>query len=112
MKVKVGNVNYEIEMTTSLDRDMPRDTRGVILYEQLRILLDKELPDELIEQTLYHEISHAMCEQTSFNNMLMEKLGDNGYEIFIDSMGKILYNLIHNNDLRKLEKFVKETGDE
>lgn len=107
MKVKIGNVNYKIEMTTSADKDMPKDTRGIIFYEQLRILLDKELPNELKEQTLYHELSHAICEQTSFNNMSMEKLGDNGYEIFIDSLGKILYNFIHNNDLQKLENFVK-----
>lgn len=113
MKVKVGNVNYDIELTTKLDKDMVEDSRGCILYEELRILIDKQSAKELKEQVLYHEISHAICEQTSFNNMLMEKLGDNGYEIFIDSMGKVLFNLIHNNDLKKLEKFVKgETNEQ
>ena len=45
--------------------------------------------------------------------MLGEKLGENGYEIFIDNMGKLLYDIIHKNDMRKLEKeLLKEVNDE
>ena len=104
MKVKLDNVNYTIEMTDKTNKDLGDNTRGIVYYEDLKILLDKNLPDDLIIQTLYHEISHAMCAQTSFNDMLADKLGDNGYEIFIDNMGKLLYDIIHNNDMKTLER--------
>lgn len=104
MQIKLNNVKYDIKMTDKTDKDLGDATRGIVYYEDLRILLDKNLPEDLIIQTMYHEISHAICAQTSFNDMLVDKLGENGYEIFIDNMGKLLYDIIHNNDMKTLER--------
>ena len=38
--------------------------------------------------------------------MLMDKLGDNGYEIFIDSLGKVLYDIINKNNMKTIERKV------
>lgn len=101
-KVTLDNVTYNIDLVNKLNKDLDGN-RGIIFYEELKILLDKNLPSERLIQTFYHELSHAICEQTSFNTMLEEKLGDNGYEIFIDNMGKVLYSLLHQNNIQEVE---------
>lgn len=105
MKLKLRNVNYDIKMTTKLDKDLD-DARGKIFYEELKILLDKDLPNDLKIQTLYHEIAHAICDQSFFNDVLLEKLGDDEYEIMVDSIGTLLYDIIHSNNMFDVEEFV------
>lgn len=102
--LKLSNVHYDIDLTTKRNKDLGDDCRGITRFEELKILLNQDMPKELIIQTMYHEIAHAMCEETSFNDMLMDKLGDNGYEIFVDMMGRLLYDIIHNNDMKKIEE--------
>lgn len=109
--VKVGGVNYGIKMVDKNDADIGEGNRGLCYYEELMIKLDKTLPKDLLAQTLYHELSHAICEQTSFNSMLEDKLGDNGYEIFIDNLGKVLYTLFHRNNMKMIEDMVKGEYD-
>lgn len=106
--VNLGNVNYDVVLTSKTDSNLGEDNRGRIWYEKLSMYIDKELPNELKIQTFYHELAHGICEETSFNGLLMDKLGDNGYEIFIDCLGKSIYNLIHNNDMNKLEEIFKK----
>lgn len=103
-KITIGANEYSVTPTTLSNDNLGKDNRGRIWYERLEIYIDKDLPKTLKIQTVYHELAHAICEETSFNDMLMEKLGDNGYEIFIDSLGKTVMNLIHNNDLNQFEK--------
>ena len=110
-KLKIGNVTYDLKLTTQRDSDLGDDCRGKIWYERLLISIDKELPTELKVQTFYHELAHAICEETSFNGMLMDKLGDNGYEIFVDNLGKAVYNISHNEDVKKIEDFLTEKKD-
>ena len=105
-KISVGNVSYDVKMTNQKDSDLGDECRGKVWYEKLLVTLDKELPDDLLIQTFYHEIAHVLCESTSFNIMLMDKLGDNGYEIFVDNLGKSLYNLIHNQDMKNYEQLL------
>lgn len=109
--VKVGGVNYSIKMVDKNDDDISEGNRGICYYEDLLIKIDKTLPKDLLKQTMYHELSHAICEQTSFNSMLEDKLGENGYEIFIDNMGKVLYTLFHENNLKMIEDMVKGEFD-
>jgi hypothetical protein len=110
-KLTHGNVSYDIKATTQSNAELGEDNRGRIWYEKLAIWVDKELPDELKLQTLYHEIAHAMCEQTSFNGMLMDKLGEHGYEIFIDNLGKVLYDIVKKNNMKAIEKEILEIGE-
>lgn len=105
--LNLGNNTYNIIMTTQSNAELGENNRGKIWYEKLNILVDKELPDTLKIQTLYHEIAHGVCQETSFNDMLLTRLGDNGYEIFVDNLGKALYDLIHKNNLIQIENEVK-----
>lgn len=102
----LDDVSYNIELVSKLDKELDGN-RGIILYEELKILLDKDLPPELLILTAYHELAHAICERTSFNSMLEEKLGENGYEIFIDNLGRIIYNLFSNNDINLFNTLLK-----
>ena len=113
MEIKLDNVSYELEMADKKSKMLGDDNRGICYYELASILINKDLPNDLKIQTFYHELAHAMCESTSFNNMLMEKLGDNGYEIFIDKLGEAVYNYIHKNNVDEIENFVKgEEGED
>lgn len=103
-KLKIGNNEYTITETLITDANLGENSRGRIWYEKLSIYLDKELPKSLKVQTAYHELAHAICEETSFNGMLMEKLGENGYEIFINSLGSTIMNFVHDNNLEQFEK--------
>lgn len=107
LMVNVNDLMYKVKLTTQNNSELGSDCRGKIWYEKLKIFLDKNCATELRMKTFYHELAHAICEGTSFNNMLMEKLGDNGYEIFIDKLGEQVYNYIHKNDLNEVENFVK-----
>jgi Zn-dependent peptidase ImmA (M78 family) len=113
MKVNLGDINYKIIMTNKLDKEISGDepNRGICYYEELKILLDKDLPDDLKIQTLYHELSHAILEQTSFNSMIETELTEPMYEVLIDNLGKAIASLIHNNDIKKLESYVKKGSD-
>lgn len=106
MYINFDVVKYSLALTTKNDEQLGSESRGMTYYEDLKILLDKELPKDLRIQTFYHELAHAICDQTSFNNLLLSKLDEDYYEIFIDNLGKVLYNLFHKNDMKKLEKFV------
>lgn len=101
-KIELGNVNYEINLTDKLNEKLGEDTYGKIWYNELKMFLDKNLPQDLIIQTFFHELAHAICQETSFNDMLMDNLGDNGYEIFIDNLGKRLYDIIYKNDVKEI----------
>lgn len=103
-KLKIGNNEYTIKETSITDTNLGEDNRGRIWYEKLSIYLDKELPNSLKIQTAYHELAHAICEESSFNGMLMEKLGDNGYEIFINSLGSTIMNFVYDNNLEQFKK--------
>lgn len=113
MKVNLGDINYDIVMTDKLDKDLCGEStnRGICYYEELRILLDKELPDDLKVQTLYHELAHAILEQTSFNSMIEDELTGPMYEVLIDNLGKSIASLVHKNDLKKLENYVKKGSE-
>ena len=104
--VDVNGLDYKVKLTTQNNSELGDGCRGKIWYEKLKIFLDKNSAPKVRLLTFYHELAHAMCEATSFNNMLEEKLGDNGYEIFIDKMGEVVYNYIHNNNVEAIEKFV------
>ena len=113
VNVNVNDLIYKVKQTTQNNSELGSDCRGKIWYEKLKIFLDKDCNVQIRMKTFYHELAHAMCESTSFNNMLMEKMGDNGYEIFIDKLGEAVYNYIHKNNVDEIENFVKgEEGED
>lgn len=107
--VKVNNLDYKLKLTTQNNPELGKDARGIIHYEQLKIFLDKNCATQLRIKTFYHELAHALCEASSFNNALMESLEDDNYEIFIDNLGLAIENFIHNNNIAEIESFIKNS---
>ena len=106
--VKVNGVNYKLKLTTQNNPELGKDARGITYYEELKIFLDRKCANDLRVKTFYHELAHCLCETTSFNNQLMDKLSDENYEIFIDQLGEAIQMFIHNNDIKDLEDFIQE----
>lgn len=108
--VNINGINYKLKLTTPNNPDLGKDARGITFYEELKILLNKKCATDLRIKTFYHEIAHALCESTSFNNILMEKLSDENYEIFIDQLGESIQMFFHNNNINELENYIKKEG--
>lgn len=108
--VNVNGINYKLKLTTSSNPDLGKNTRGITFYEELKILLNKKCASELRIKTFYHELAHALCESTSFNNMLMERFSEDDYEFFVDQLGESIQMFIHNNDINDIENYVKKEG--
>lgn len=108
--INVNGLSYKLKLTTPNNPELGKDARGIIHYEKLKIFLDKNIAEELRVKTLYHELAHAFCESTSFNNMLMDKFGNDSYEIFIDKLGEVIEKFIHENNIDVIENFVKKEG--
>lgn len=106
--VNINGVNYKLKLTTPNNPELGKDTRGITYYEELKILLNKKCANDLRIKTFYHELAHALCDSTSFNNILMDKLSEDDYEIFIDQLGESIQMFIHNNDINVLENFIKK----
>lgn len=106
VKINVGRFDYNVQIVNDEHSEL-EDNRGLINYETLNIYINNDSLDERKVHTFYHELSHAICENTGFNDIIMDKLGIDDYECFIDHMGKTLYSVIHNNDLENIEKIVK-----
>jgi len=62
---------------------------GCCHYERRKIFVADDLEGETKNHTLKHEMAHALIEETHFNGVIKEKLGDY-YEVFIDSLGRVL----------------------
>lgn len=108
--VNINGINYKLKLTTPNNSELGKDARGITYYEELKILLNKKCANDLRIKTFYHELVHVLCESTSFNNILMEKLSEENYEIFIDQLGESIQMFIHNNDIKSIEEFIKKEG--
>ena len=106
--INVNGLNYKLKLTTPSNPELGKDTRGITLFEELKILLSKNCAPELRVKTFYHELAHAICESTSFNNMLIDNFSENDFEIFIDQLGEAIQMFIHNNDIETIENFIKD----
>ena len=106
--VNVNGINYNVKLTTSKNADLGEGNRGMTLFEDLKILLDKSMAKELRVKTFYHEEAQALVEATSLNNVIMRKFSDDDFEIFIDQLGYAIQFLLKNNDLNELENYIKK----
>nr|DAJ42500.1 MAG TPA: SprT-like family protein [Caudoviricetes sp.] len=112
MKIKLDNVSYELEMADKKSKMLGDDNRGICYYELASILINKDIPNDLKIQTFYHELAHAMLQESSFNAMIETELTTPMYEVFIDNLGRLVYNYIHKNDLKKLENYILGESNE
>ena len=66
-KLKVGASIFSIELTKSKNDERGSGNWGITFLEKRRILLDKELPQIQLEETLLHEILHICFHQSRLN---------------------------------------------
>jgi Zn-dependent peptidase ImmA (M78 family) len=86
-KIKILGLIYDIEQVDYISRE--KDLAGQFSESCLKILLRKDLPDQLKEQTLIHEIVHAIL-----NSIGSEKYED---EFFVTSFANVLHQIITDN---------------
>lgn len=101
-QVVLNYVPYEVKVQSKHSEELEGDCRGLCDFENTTLYLSSDIPKELREQTFFHELFHAMCDQSGFNNLLIKKLGDTGYEVFTDNMGRLIYELLYKNDIKKI----------
>lgn len=104
--VNINDLNYRIKLTDKEDGNIEKNW-GMIHYDKLMILLDKNISPERRVKVFFHEIAHGMVEETSFNDALENQLGEEGLEIFVDRLGDVLEKLIRNNDFKQLVNYVR-----
>lgn len=90
--IKVGGVNYKIEIMHLDKNDDGEQILGYCQYLDNVIQINEDASPERQEQTLYHELVHAIFFETSNN-----EFQDN--EKLVDSVGLMLHQIVKNNKL-------------
>ncbi|MHA3226081.1 hypothetical protein ACV7JQ_09085 [Globicatella sulfidifaciens] len=85
-KVKVGGVSYLVEVTEDLSGKT--GNWGEIEYKTTTIRIDDRLNQQIKEQTVIHEIVHAMFRESCIEQD----------EQAVDIFGKLLYQVLKDND--------------
>lgn len=105
--ININGINYKLKLVAQSNPELGKDNRGITDFEQLKILLGKNYAPDLRVKTFYHELAHALCESTSFNNELIERFTNIEFECFIDQLGEAIQLFIQNNDYKDIENFVR-----
>lgn len=90
--VKVAGHVYEIIRTESVDIN---ENWGLIQYKNMKIKLDKELKGSRLEETLTHEIIHAVLSESGCQGYLNSKEVDK--ELFISLIENTFYQFLKDN---------------
>ncbi len=91
--VKIGGIVYEVSKEPDLQGKS--DEWGHIEYKNGKIVLDDSLPEQLEDQTLIHEITHGILVEAGYGQHEEEEA---------DRIGKILYQVLTDNDFSWLWK--------
>ncbi|HEM2809901.1 TPA: hypothetical protein U0616_001710 [Streptococcus suis] len=91
--VKIGGLVYEV----SKQADLQGSTGewGYIEYKTGKIVLDDSQSQQIEDQTLIHEITHGILVEAGYVNHEEEQA---------DRIGKILYQVLTDNDFSWLQK--------
>ena len=60
MTVDICGIPHEVKYVDSIDEELDGITQGKILYSKGIILIRKDLPKEIENEVLIHEITHGM----------------------------------------------------
>ena len=94
-KVKIGGMEYDIEQV-KFDEDDDVTILGECHYEQPKILINSESSTKRKEQTLIHEIAHAMLFEVGAPEYEDEEL--------VNRIGMIMYQVLQENDFSFIRK--------
>lgn len=89
--IKVGGVIYDVEERPFIDVGGGRDYQGCVRYPHSRIELLGDLSLERKRDVLFHEITHAIFYEAGYD-------GDDVSEDMINRVGKVIHQVIKDND--------------
>lgn len=84
-EIKVGGINYTIEMVEVIDVGGERNFQGMCHFDKARIEILESLSDQRIEQTLIHELTHAIFYEAGY---------DEQDEDMINRVGIVLHQVV------------------
>lgn len=88
--IRIGSVNYSVELSDTPVLFENEKCRGIIDYDQSKIVLDaKSLERQQLELTLLHEVVHGMLHDRG-----LEQEND---EMLVDALAYALHQLIIDN---------------
>lgn len=93
-KIKIGGMEYQVK-EIKFGESNGDVTLGECHFETADILINENLSDKRKEQTLVHEMVHAMlfeCGSIEYDN-----------EELVNQMGLIMYQILKDNDLKLSE---------
>lgn len=67
LDISILGINYTIELVETVNKLSP--AYGEIHPIEQKILIDKNLPRDLIETTVFHELTHAIFAQFSYESL-------------------------------------------
>ena len=88
MKIKIGGHNYSVFYVKGNHKEKGIENYGKIYHDAKKIYIDKDIAKSQQEETLLHEILHAI-DQIYNNHSLSEKQ--------IESMSEGLYQVLKDN---------------
>lgn len=91
--VKIGGITYEV--SKSPDLQGKSGEWGHIEYKTAQIVLDDSICEQVEDQTLIHEIVHGILVEAGYVNHEEEQ---------VDRIGKVLYQVLTDNDFSWLWK--------
>lgn len=103
-KIQIGVTDYEIQQVADSELienhgDDAMLVGGDISTMQSLIRINNSYPKQTKLQTFWHEVVHAMLDEIG-----VQQLNDD--EGFVEALGKQLYGLFKNNDLKKIYNFL------
>ena len=105
--LKIGKFDWAVTCTPRNNKDLDGDD-GCCDFSSKIIYIADDLSQQRCFYTLLHELTHALLDESSFENDICGLLGKN-YERFVDLFSSNLDCLVY-NDLKKLLRFEDSFG--
>ena len=84
-EIKVGGINYRIELVDFIDISGERNFQGMCHFDKAKIEILNSLDDQRTEQTLIHELTHAIFYEAGY---------DEQDEDMINRIGIVLHQVV------------------
>lgn len=100
--IKIGGLVYSIEKVEKLQNDeLIEGLAGIIDYTKLTIRLEKDLHEQMLNQTLIHEITHGAFEEAGLEQD----------EDTVNKISKVFFQILLDNDFNFLKPDEKEVSE-
>lgn len=90
-KIKIGPFNYDVTIVEEVQKG--KEYYGLVEFMKLTIKIQEDIARQQQEQTLLHEVVHAILYQMGRTEL-------NNDEVFVDTFADYLYGFIQDNKLQ------------